>query len=54
MRLLHTANWHLGRVFQRVRPLEDQRAVLDGVFKGFHRAAREPAKRDLFSSMEGR
>jgi len=33
MRLLHTADWHLGRVFQQVSLLEDQRAVLDGVFE---------------------
>jgi exonuclease SbcD len=33
MRLLHTADWHLGRVFQHVSLLEDQRAALDGVFE---------------------
>ncbi|MCP1328739.1 exonuclease subunit SbcD, partial [Halomonas sp. 707D4] len=29
MRLLHTADWHLGRLFHNVSLLDDQRVVLD-------------------------
>lgn len=29
MRILHTADWHLGRVFHRVNLIDDQRYVLD-------------------------
>lgn len=32
MRILHTADWHLGKTFRKVSLLEDQRHVLDQVF----------------------
>lgn len=32
MRILHTADWHLGKAFRNVPLLEDQRHVLDQVF----------------------
>ena len=33
MRILHTADWHLGKTFRKVSLLEDQRHVLDQVFE---------------------
>ena len=32
MRILHTADWHLGKTFRNVSLLEDQRHVLDQIF----------------------
>lgn len=32
MKILHTADWHLGKTFRKVSLLEDQRHVLDQVF----------------------
>jgi exonuclease SbcD len=40
MRLLHTADWHLGRVFHRVDLLDDQRAALEQLLT--HAAAARP------------
>ena len=33
MRILHTADWHLGKTFRGVSLLEDQQHVLDQVFE---------------------
>ncbi len=33
MRILHTADWHLGRVFQQVSLLDDQAALLDQILE---------------------
>lgn len=32
MRILHTADWHLGKTFRKVSLMEDQRHVLDQIF----------------------
>ena len=39
MRLLHTADWHLGRLFHNISLLEDQRHVLNQLIEIVDREA---------------